>query len=107
MWCQGSRLQAVKELQANIDKSLDQVRAHRKKIEEDELAEFGNQANQLSNDIRSTTDPARIAQLAARWQQFMEDHKRKKIKKDAFRDLTHIENEFGKIKTAAGRLDCG
>lgn len=105
-WCQGLGLQEVQELQTNITKSLNQVLAHRRKVEEAEVTEFGNQANQLAKDIRSTKDPARKSQLAAWWYQLLEDRKRKKGAKDPFADLQHIHNEFGKIHTAAGRLDC-
>lgn len=105
-WCQSLGLQEVQELQANMSKSLNQVLAHRRKIEEAEVAEFGNQANQLTKDIQSTTDPARKSQLAAWWYQLLEDRKRKKAAKDPFADLQHIHNEFGKLQTAAGRLDC-
>lgn len=105
-WCQGLGLQAVQELKANLDKSVNQVLAHRRKIEEAEVAEFGNQANQLAQDIRSTTDPARQSRLAAWWYQLLEDRKRKKAAKDPFGDLTRLHDEFGKLRTAAGRLDC-
>jgi hypothetical protein len=105
-WCQGRGLKAVQELQANIRKGLNQVLEHRRKIEQAEVSEFGNQATKLAKDIKSTTDPARQSQLAAWWDQLLKDRKRKKEAKDPFAELQQIHNEFGKLQTAAGRLDC-
>lgn len=70
------------------------------------MAEFGNQANQLTTDIQSTTDPAQKSQLAAWWDQFVKDWKRKKESKNPFAELPKIYDEFGKLQTAAGRLNC-
>lgn len=105
-WCQSFGVGELQELQSNISKSLNQVLEHRRKIEDAEVAQFGNQANQHVKDIQSTADPARKSQIAARWYQFLEDRKRKKHFQKSADELKAIYKEFGELQSAAGRLDC-